>query len=399
MGMGRIIAHIDLDAFFATCEEIKNPDLVGKPVLIGHKGRSGIVSTCSYTARKYGCHSGQPMFQALQKCPQAIVIPGDYEYYSMMSHSFFGFIHGYSKYVEAASIDECYVDMTSALKGVNDPEAFFRDMQNKLLDTTGLKMSIGIAPTKFLAKMASDLHKPLGLTILRKKDIPAVLYPLPIEKFWGIGKKTSPRLRAMGINTIGDLAKRLNENDPILLESFGRFYGTVKEWINGGGSDRVDLSTWDPKSISRGETFQHDSDMESEVAPYIRKLSKEVSQAVKRERKMGMTITLQVKDTNFRLYSKSSTLKDATDDEETIFTKCLSLYRENYVGKMLRFVSVGISRLINPAKQSVQMTLWNYEQYEEKDQTKLLIEELNRKMDKPLLKRGSQAESDRRKKK
>ncbi|MCQ2742151.1 MAG: DNA polymerase IV [Bacilli bacterium] len=396
--MSKIIAHIDLDAFFATCEEIRDPSLIGKPVLIGHTGRSGIVSTCSYAARKYGCHSGQPMFQALQKCPQAIVIRGDRDYYSMMSHSFFGFIHGYSKYVEGASIDECYVDMTDALRNVDDPEAYFRTMQKALLESTGLKMSIGVAPTRFLAKMASDMQKPLGLTILRKKDISTMLYPLPIEKFWGIGKKTSPKLRKMGIETIGDLAKRLNEDDPILKDSLGKFYETIKEWVNGGGSDEIDLSTWDPKSVSRGETFSHDADLESEVAPYIRKLAKEVSDALKQDKKVGNTITLQVKDTNFRLYSKSVTIKDSTDDSDVIASRCIDLYRENYIGKMLRFVSVGISKLTNPVRQNVQMTFWNYQDFEEKDQTKLLIEELNRKADKPLFKRGSQAESGRKKK-
>jgi DNA polymerase-4 len=187
--MTRIIMHIDLNAFFATCEEIRNPTLKGKPVLIGHPGRSGIVSTASYPARKFGCHSGQPMFQALEQCPEAIVIPPDFDYYQVMSNSFRGYIERFSKIYEAASIDECYVDMTKPLLHCPDPTKYLRDLQNGLFKETGLKCSIGIAPTKWLAKMASDMKKPMGLVFLRRRDLESVTLPPPDRSLLGHRKE------------------------------------------------------------------------------------------------------------------------------------------------------------------------------------------------------------------
>jgi len=383
--------HVDLNAFFATAEEIRNPSLVGKPLLIGHPGRSGIVSTASYEARKFGCHSGQPTFQALQKCPQAIIIPPDFHYYQVMSNSFFAYVKRFSPLVESASIDECYVDMTKPLHGNQDPKKYLRDLQMGLLKETGLKCSIGVAPTKFLAKMASDMRKPLGLTFLRRRDIPGLLYPLPIESFWGIGKKTSPRLRGIGIKTIGDLAKRANEGDPALINELGKFFYVIKDWVNGYGSDVIDMAPFDPKTIGNSETLMHDCDTEDEINPVIRRLSDEVSSRAQAERKVGYTITLVVKDTEFRLHNKSSTSREATNDAKTIFDKALAMYKANYLGMLIRLVGVTLGKLSDPVKETVQMSLWNYEEFEEKDQTRLLINELNRKLDKPLLMRGSEA--------
>lgn len=390
--MSKIIMHIDLNAFFATAEELRNPSLIGQPLLIGHAGRSGIVSTASYAARKYGCHSGQPMFQALQQCPQAIVIPPDFSYYQVLSNSFFAYLRRYSPLVEAASVDEGYVEMTKALSACSDPEAYLRNLQNGLLEEIGLKCSIGIAPTKFLAKMASDMKKPMGLVFLRRRDLKEKLYPLPIEAFWGIGKKTSPRLRELGIKTIGDLAERANQNDPALIAELGKFFYVIKDWANGYGSDEVDVTPFDPKSIGNSETLMHDANSEEEVAPVIKRLAEEVSRRAVADHKVGLTVTLTVKDTEFRLHTKASSSKEAIDSADIIFQKCLSLYRENYLGMNVRLVGVTLSKLANPTRETVQMNLWNYGEYEEKDQTKLLINELNRKLKEPLLMRGSQAE-------
>lgn len=394
--MAKVIMHIDMNAFFVRCEEIKNPLLEGKPVLIGHEGRSGIVSTASYAARKKGCHSGQPMFQALKACPEAIVLPPDFHFYSMMSNSFVGYLKKYSQIIERASIDECYVDMTQALKGVEDVEGYLRNLQNGLYEETKLRCSIGIAPTKWLAKMASDLQKPMGLTFLRKRDIEKILYPLPIEQFWGIGKKTSPRLRKEGINTIGDLAKLLNQEDEETKKRFGKFYYELRAWIRGESSDVVHVEADDPKSISNQETLMSDEDSEAEVAPVILRLAEEVGARAKKDNLVGETITLQVKEAQFdednntfHLRNKSVTFKEGTNDPNLIYSRCLELYRANFLGMKIRLVGVGLSRLKNPAKETVQMSLWNYQEYEEMDKTKLLIHDLNAKMENPMLIRAS----------
>lgn len=284
--MAKVILHIDLNAFFVRCEELEDPSLIGKPVIIGHSGRGGVVSTCSYKAREFGVRSGMPTFQALKLCPNAIIIPGHYSLYSKKSHEFINFVKKHSTLIEQASIDECYVDMTKTLSNIKNPLEYIKNMQDTLFKETGLMCSIGVAPTKFLAKMGSDYKKPMGITIIHRKDIARILYPLPIESFFGIGKKTAPKLRKMGINTIGDLAKLINEDDPEIKKEFGRFYYGIKDWINGYGSDEVETEPWDPKSIGNSTTFKFDTNNFEEIKEYVRELSKEVSERAKEANKV-----------------------------------------------------------------------------------------------------------------
>lgn len=382
--------HIDLNAFFATCEVLADPSLKGKPVIVGHEGRSGIVSTCSYEARAFGVHSGQPTFQALKLCPQAIIVPPHFSLYEVYSRSFFSYVKTYSTIIEEASIDECYVDMTKAMEKVTDPVAYLRDMQFKLKEQTGLSCSIGIAPTKWLAKMASDLHKPMGLTIIRRREIPSIIYPLPIESFWGIGKKTAPALRSLGIMTIGDLAKQCEADDPSLMRVLGRFYQTVKDWVSGRGDDVVSTEPWDPKSVGVSHTLMRDCEGLSEILPALKEICAEVSRRAKKEGKVGKGMTLHVKDTSFKTHSKTYTFSELTDDEETLFQVACKLYAQNYDAMTVRLIGVTLEKLCIKARQEVQMSLWNYEKYEEQDRTKLLIADLNRKFDKPALKRLSE---------
>ena len=393
--MAKVIMHIDLNAFFASCEVVRDPSLKGVPLLIGHTGRSGIVSTASYEARKYGCHSGQPMFQAQKLCPKAKILPVDMDYYSMMSTSFFSYLKRFTPLVEPASIDEGYADMSLALANHKDPHAYFLSLQAELKRETGLGCSIGVAPTKWLAKMASDLRKPMGLTILRRKDIPEILYPLPIESFWGIGKKTSPRLREMGILTIGDFAEKSALDDPLLQKELGKFYATAKAWVQGRGSDEVKTSEDEAKSIGAQETLARDCLSYDEVKSYFASIAEEVSKRARREGKEGKGITVNVKTTDFKLHSKAKILLEATSSSEVLLSQSKILFEElmEKLGRPpIRQVGITLTKLIDPKKETVQMSLWNYEDYEKKDATKLLIESLNRKMDKPMLKRASQAE-------
>ena len=397
--MSKVIMHIDLNAFFATCEEIRDPSLAKLPVLIGHEGRSGIVSTANYVARKYGCHSGQPTFQALRACPNAKVIHPDFDYYSMMSLSFFSYLRKFTSLVEPASIDEGYADMTESLKGVDDPEGYFRALQQELKNETGLSCSIGVAPTKWLAKMASDLKKPMGLTFCRRRDIASLLYPLPIESFWGIGKKTAPRLRELGINTIGDFALKAKENDPFLQKELGKFFFTAKEWVEGRGENEVSITEEDPKSIGAQITLPFDCVSYEEVSPFLAKIASEISTRAEKENKKGKGVTVSVKTLDFRLHSRASTLKDSTREASVIENEAAKVFlplMEKLGNPKIRQVGITLTKLVDPERETVQMSLWNYEDYEKKDTTKLLIEELNRKMgkkmDAPLLKRASQAE-------
>ena len=389
--MAKIIAHIDLNAFFATCEVLRDPSLKGKPLIVGHVGRSGIVSTCSYEARAFGVHSGQPTFQALRLCPDAIVVEPHFRDYEVYSRSFFSYVREVTPLIEVASIDECYADMTKALSGVKDPVAFLRKMQWDLRERTGLNCSIGVAPTKWLAKMGSDMKKPMGLVLIRRRDIKNVLYPLPIESFWGIGKKTAPRLREQGILTIGDLAGAMERNDPILQAELGKFYQTAKEWIEGKGSDTVHLEAEDPKSVGVSETLMHDMQGYEEIKRTLFSICKEVERRAEKEGKVGRGCTLHVKDTTFKTHTKAASFEMPTRDASVLFEKASALYQAHYEDLEVRLIGVTLEKLGDMAKAEVQMSLWNYEQYEEMDKTKLLIAELNRKLDHPAIMRLSEA--------
>ena len=265
----KVICHIDLNAFFVRCEELKNPRIEGKPVAIGHEGRGGIVSTCSYKAREFGVRSGMPMFKAKELCPNLIILPVDFKYYQKKSHDFFNFVKRTTKLVEIASVDECYADFTNVIKNKKDPLKFFEEFQQELYRETKLKCSIGIAPTKFLAKMGSDMKKPMGITIIRKKDAVDMLSPLPIGDFFGIGEKTAPRLINAGINTIGDLYHLVKNEDENVKMMMGKFYYIISDLIEGKSNDELDLEPWDPKSIGNSTTLVENTDDYHEIKQTI----------------------------------------------------------------------------------------------------------------------------------
>ncbi len=390
--MSKVIVHIDLNAFFVRAEEIKNPSLENKPVAVGHEGRAGIVSTCSYEARKFGVRSGMPMFKAKQLCPNLIIKHDDYHWYRTLSREFITFVKSYTRKVEIASVDECFADFTDNIRGVKDVKQYFLDFQNELFRKTKLKCSIGIGPTKFLAKMGSDYKKPMGLTIIRKKDIAKILYPLPIEDMFGVGKKSAPRLRDLGVNTIGDLARELNDENSETSKHLGKFSLELKEWLNGNGSDEISMEPWDPKSIGHSSTLMHDTNDLEIIKDMLSKLSKEVSEGAKKENKIGNTIQIIAKETNFRVHNKSIKLNEFTNDYKIIFNKAFKLYEDSFSNLVVRQVGVTLQNLISPKDLVVQMNFFDYEKHEEESTTKLLINELNRKLSKPALKRASEVE-------
>lgn len=387
----KVICHIDLNTFFVRCEEIRNPRLEGKPVAIGSEGRCGIVSTSSYEARKFGAKSGMPMYKAKELCPHLIILPVDFKFYEKKSKEFFNYVKRFTQKIEKASCDECYVDFTEVIKGKQNPKKFFQDFQQGLLKETKLKCSIGIAPTRFLAKMASDMKKPLGITVIHRKDAVSMLSPLPIEDFFGIGKKTSPRLRNIGIETIGDLYSKVKNNDEKAKMIMGKFFNVIPDMVEGNSSDELDLEPWDPKSIGNSTTLFEDTNDYSEIKETLNRLSKEVSERSQRENKIGSTIQIVVKDPDFKVRNKSTKLANPTNDYKVIFETACKLFEKNYSGMVVRLVGVTLQNLIDPRDMVIQMSFFDYEMHEEQSATKLLINELNRKLDKPLLMRASEA--------
>lgn len=378
----KIIMHIDLNAFFAACEELRHPELRGLPLAIGGEGRSGIVSTANYVARKYGVHSGQPTFQSHALCKNLTVLPPDFDYYRMMSRSFFSIVKEVSPIVEMASVDEAYVDMTGALSHQKEPITFLRNLQFRLKKETGLSCSIGIGRSKWVAKMASDLKKPMGLVVIKNSEIPKYIYPLSIESFWGIGKKTAPELRSWGITTIGELAEALQKKDPSTIKCLGKFAEVALVWLEGRGNDVVSVEQPDPKSIGMSETLMSDITRPEEALSTFKHLVHCVCVKASEQRKVGRTISVVAKDSSFRSHQKSVTLERPTYKETEIYPRALGLYNALFAqlgGKEIRLVGFTLSRLEDESKQTIQMNFWNYAEYEEMDATKLLIEELNRK--------------------
>ncbi|MBE6143730.1 MAG: DNA polymerase IV [Erysipelotrichaceae bacterium] len=389
--MAKIIMHIDLNAFYATAETIKDPSLEGKPLIIAGSSRRGIVSTASYEARKYGIRSAMPTYMARKLCPEVIIRGVDFELYQKLSSEFFGYIKRYTNIIEIASIDECYADMTECMKDVEDPEKFLKDLQDLLYKETKLKCSIGLAPTKFLAKMGSDYKKPMGITIIRRKDVSKIIWPLPIKDMYGIGKKTYPRLEKLGIYKIGDLATtESNEVKKVL----GKSYEVFKMWANGYGSDEVIMEAQDPKSIGHSSTFLFDTDDYDEIKDKLFQLTQEVSARAKNEEKIGTTVTIVIKDTDFKSFTRSKTITEATNEVDDIFKVAIEQYDNNFAGRPIRLIGVTLSNLIDKSNFYVQMNLFNMEEHREKCATKLLINELNNKMKKPMLIKASELKKE-----
>ena len=190
--MARVYFHVDLNAFFASAEVLLNPSLAGKPMAVAGHTRRSVVSTASYEARKYGVSSGMSIHEAIRLCPDLIIQEGHYHYYEELSSQFIAIVSLYSARVEQASIDECYVDMTETIRMYERPLDLAWELQQRIRRETGLQCSIGIGPNLFLAKMASDMKKPMGITVLRIRDVPSIMWPLPIKDMRGIGKKTLP---------------------------------------------------------------------------------------------------------------------------------------------------------------------------------------------------------------
>ncbi len=382
--------HIDLNAFFATAEIIRNPALANKPLVVGGVGRRGIVSTASYEARALGIHSAMPTYMAERLCPGLIVLAPDFQLYSRLSRQFFNFVRHISPIVEVASIDECYVDITDTMKTVKNPLQFLSSLQQDLYNKTRLKCSIGIGPTKFLAKMASDYKKPMGLTIFRRRELAENLWKLPIKSMYGVGKKTYPRLERLGIKTIGDLANNENEEVKHLL---GKFYFTLNDWANGFGSDEVNPEPDDPKSIGNSRTLMSDTDDYDEIRSMIIFLCQEVSERAQHEKMVGTTIQLILKKSDFTTINRSVTLDKPTHDLGIIYLEAMRLFDKNYHGEMIRLVGVTLANLIASNEVVTQLSLFDVND-KTKSKTEQIIDNFNKITEKKLLIKLSDVKND-----
>jgi DNA polymerase-4 len=339
----RRILHIDMDAFFSSVEQKRHPELVGKPVVVGGGGdptKRGVVSTASYEARKFGIRSAMPLRTAYKLCPDAVFLPVDYEEYSRVSEKIKEILREFSPIVEDVGIDEAFLDISS----VDSPsEEIAEEIKQRVKDETDLTCSIGIAPNKLLAKMASDIQKPDGLTIVTEDDIERLIWPLPVRKLWGVGPKTEAYLKEMGIQTIGELASLSLER---LLEEFGQSYGNYLHEASRGIDESPLVTHWEPKSISRETTFQKDVENWQVIAKTLAGLTKDVVNSMGQEGYLGRTVTVKVRFSDFKTYTRAKTLADFSDSLEEIRRAAFDCLKRVELKKKVRLIGMRIGNLI-----------------------------------------------------
>ena len=389
--MGKVIFHIDMNSFFASCEIAENPQLKGQKVAVAHISldKKGMVLAASYEAKAYGIKTTMLVYEAERLCPDIIFVEPHHELYTEYSRKFFSYFYSITPLVEPASIDEGYLDVT----GLCEPSEYVnlaKKIQTDILNLYNLPCSIGIAPNKFLAKMASDIKKPLGITVLRKRDIDKIMWPLPIEDFYGAGKKTCAILRQININTIGDLA---NFKDIKLLEKLvGE--NNAKYLIahaHGEGSTEVDPERYDNvSSVSNSHTLDNDEYNASNIMLLIKILSNTVSSRLEKDSMRGQTFTLQLKYNNFKMVSRSTTITKPTSDSHKMIRIYLDLFEELYdVDLGVRLVGVAVSKITKGVETVKQMTIFDELDKESLDhEVSKVIKNINETVGSELLKIG-----------
>ena len=366
----KIIFHIDLNAFFASCAIIKEPYLKDKVFVVGGNPmtRRGVVSTASYPARKLGIHSAMSINEAFRIYPKLIIVPLAFSLYQKYSHLFFQYLKKYSSLVLEGSIDEAYVDMTEASK-TKHPLDLAKEIQEGLLKEHGLPCSIGIASTLFLAKMASDIKKPLGITVLRKSDIVAKLFPLPIADCYGIGKKTYPRLEQIGIHTIGEFTKKENKEKILSIMSEPSYHSYL-EHILGHSSDVIDPKRYAiPKSISNETTLNYAMDSSDAIFKIIEEILEHTHERLVNEELVAKTVGLRLRDEEFNTINRSFTFKEHTDDYQMFHDAVDSLFEENYHGEPMRLVGVFMNAVVQKKDLKIDYNLFTYQMFTKREES------------------------------
>jgi len=315
MAETRQIIHVDMDAFYASVEQLDNPRLLGKAVIVGGdpKGR-GVVSAASYEARPFGVHSAMPMAQAVRRCPQAIILPVRMERYVEVSQQIHGIFERYTPLVEAVSLDEAFLDVTGSIALFGTAEQIGRAIKKQIKDKLRLTASVGVAPNKFLAKLASDLEKPDGFVVITEQNKHAILDPLPIRRMWGVGKVTEQALQSQGIRTIAELRKTPSEK---LRAMVGNYAATLLELACGIDESEV-VPVREAKSLSSEQTFAADVEDKEILGAVLRQQVEEVAQRLRAAGLKARTVTLKLRYGSFRTITRSSTLSEATDTTRTL---------------------------------------------------------------------------------
>lgn len=338
----RAIIHLDMDAFYAAVEVLDNPTLRGKPVIVGGGKERGVVSSASYEARQFGVHSAQPTATAMRLCPHGIFLPVRMQRYREISAKIFGIFHRFSPLVEPLSLDEAFLDVTGSIRLFGPPEEIAAAIKKQVVTGTGLTVSAGVAPTKFVAKIASDIQKPDGLTIVPQEKVKDFLDSLSIEKLWGVGRATRETLSHLGVQTIGDLRCVPSE---LLVRRLGK-HGLHLHLLAQGVDEREVEPEREVKSIGHEETYSIDIRNVKIARKELLALATRVARRLRQHGFAGRTVTLKVKYNDFVQVSRSVTLPAAVDDGRAIFQSCCGLLKKTEVGKKpVRLFGIALSQL------------------------------------------------------
>jgi DNA polymerase-4 len=382
----RTILHIDMDAFFAAIEALDNPSLKGKPVIVGGSTDRGVVSTASYEARKFGIHSAMPIFTAKKKCPHGIFLPVKMRRYKEVSGKIMDILKDFTPLIEQVSIDEAYLDITGTQNLLGSPAEVAKHIKEQIHKKTGLTCSVGVAPNRFLAKVASDTCKPGGVTIIQEGDVDIFLSGLPIEKIPGVGKKALENLRHYGIKKVTDLKRFKRER---LLKDFGKFGIRLYNLAKGVDGSPV-VPGRETKSISSEETLPSDT---KDLGVLVRKIkfhSENVACRLRKEMLKGRTVRLKIKFDDFSEISRSCAIGHYTQSGKIISDFATTLFKNLHIKRKVRLIGVAIFNLIE-MKKDAQMQLFGEGPAREKERsTDKALDEIRERFGKEMIKKGSE---------
>lgn len=382
----RIILHVDMNSFYASVETAYDPSLKGKPLAIAGnvEERKGIIVTCSYEARAKGVKATMPLWQARRLCPDLIIRKPNFERYRKASQAMFELLREYTHLVEPVSIDEGYIDLSN-FEG-SRPLEIAKLIQERLVEELLLPCSIGIAPNKFLAKMASNMKKPLGITILRKRDIPNTLWPLPVHEMHGVGEKTAEKLNTIGIHTIYDLA---HANEVQVKNLLGINGERLIQKANGVDNREVNPNAiYDFKSIGNSTTLAKNTTKENEIREVLKKLCQSVSIRMKRKEVLATKVLVTIRYGNLKTITRSKKLQNPIGEEEDLLQEAEDLFFSHWNEEPIRLLGVTGQELVEKDDAVKQLDLFSFEQDAKDEPILSIIDQINQKYGEQLLKKG-----------
>ncbi|MDQ2648188.1 MAG: DNA polymerase IV [Actinomycetota bacterium] len=358
----RTILHVDMDAFYASVEQLRRPELRGKPVIVGGAGARGVVAAASYEARAFGVHSAMPSVRAQRLCPHAVFLDGDHAHYAAVSRRIMDIFESVTPLVEALSLDEAFLDVTGARRLLGDGPTIGRLVRQRVLDQEGLACSVGVAPNKFLAKLASEAAKPkvgrrgpepgIGVKVVEPGEELAFLHPLPVQALWGVGPKTLERLHRIGVRTIADLAA-LDED--AARHALGAASGSHLFNLAWARDDRDVVPHQRAKSIGHEETFAHDHHSLDTLHHQLVKLGDSVATRLRAAGMSGRTITIKVRFNDFRTITRSITLPTAVDTGPDVIRAASGLLAKVDPSSGVRLLGIHVSQLADQSARQLSL--------------------------------------------